>query len=393
MRNTIIYNLNSFNCDCLSMINDGSNSLAIEARKSDFSAPEIVITKADGFTVTEKLTPAAGVIKYTIPQSYYNLSGFISFKITDGDYESEVITIQGVVIESGYSLAVTYISDTSFNLVATKQSGGSGKGEKGDPGDSAYQIAVNNGYVGTETEWLASLKGDPGAQGPKGETGATGPQGPKGDTGETGPQGPKGDTGDPGAQGPKGETGATGPQGPKGDTGETGPQGPKGDTGDPGAQGPKGETGATGPQGPKGDTGATGPQGPKGDTGETGPQGPKGDTGKTGPQGPKGDTGKTGPQGPKGDTGETGPQGPKGDPGESGAAPTTTELYLTAAGWSLNSDGYYYQTATVSGVTADNAVIVDTDNPEIKCTGQAAGTLTFRGIQTVAATVKVMIFG
>ena len=357
MRNTIIYNLNSFNCDCLSMINDGSNSLAIEARKSDFSAPEIVITKADGFTVTEKLTPAAGVIKYTIPQSYYNLSGFISFKITDGDYESEVITIQGVVIESGYSLAVTYISDTSFNLVATKQSGGSGKGEKGDPGDSAYQIAVNNGYVGTETEWLASLKGDPGAQGPKGETGATGPQGPKGDTGETGPQGPKGDTGDPGAQGPKGETGATGPQGPKGDTG------------------------------------ATGPQGPKGDTGETGPQGPKGDTGKTGPQGPKGDTGKTGPQGPKGDTGETGPQGPKGDPGESGAAPTTTELYLTAAGWSLNSDGYYYQTATVSGVTADNAVIVDTDNPEIKCTGQAAGTLTFRGIQTVAATVKVMIFG
>lgn len=314
MRNTIIYDLNSFNCDCLSMVNDGSNSLAIEARKSDFSAPAIVITKADGSTVAENLTPADGVIKYTIPESHYNLSGSISLKITDESYESSIVTIQGVAIESGYSLSVNYISDTSFSLVATKPPSGSGQGEKGDPGDSAYQIAVNNGYTGTEAEWLDSLKGD---------------------------------------------------------------------------------TGATGPQGPKGDTGATGAQGPQGEaftyedfTAEqlaalTGPQGPKGDTGPQGPQGEKGDTGATGPQGPKGD---------KGDPGESGAAPATIELSLTAAGWTLNSDGYYYQTATASGVTASNAVIVDTDNPEIKCTAQAANSLTFRGIQAVAATVKVMIF-
>ena len=50
---------------------------------------------------------------------------------------------------------------------------------------SAYQIAVANGFVGTESEWLASLAGATGPQGPKGETGATGPQGPKGDTGGT----------------------------------------------------------------------------------------------------------------------------------------------------------------------------------------------------------------
>lgn len=29
-------------------------------------------------------------------------------------------------------------------------------------GESAYQIAVNNGFVGTEAEWLLSLKGEPG---------------------------------------------------------------------------------------------------------------------------------------------------------------------------------------------------------------------------------------
>lgn len=33
---------------------------------------------------------------------------------------------------------------------------------KGEEGKSAYQIAVNNGYSGTEQEWLTSLKGDAG---------------------------------------------------------------------------------------------------------------------------------------------------------------------------------------------------------------------------------------
>ncbi len=47
------------------------------------------------------------------------------------------------------------------------QGSGALKGQKGDPGKdgkdgingkSAYQIAVDNGYVGTELEWLESLK-------------------------------------------------------------------------------------------------------------------------------------------------------------------------------------------------------------------------------------------
>ena len=33
-------------------------------------------------------------------------------------------------------------------------------GIKGEDGKSAYQIAVENGFVGTEVEWLASLKGN-----------------------------------------------------------------------------------------------------------------------------------------------------------------------------------------------------------------------------------------
>lgn len=33
----------------------------------------------------------------------------------------------------------------------------------GIAGDSAYEVAVNNGFIGTEAEWLLSLKGEPGA--------------------------------------------------------------------------------------------------------------------------------------------------------------------------------------------------------------------------------------
>ena len=38
-------------------------------------------------------------------------------------------------------------------------------------GESAYQIALNHGFVGTEAEWLASLKGDKGEKGTNGDDG------------------------------------------------------------------------------------------------------------------------------------------------------------------------------------------------------------------------------
>ena len=79
--------------------------------------------------------------------------------------------------------------------------GTGGTGEKGYPGLSAYEVAQENGYTGTEKEWLASLKG---ADGKNGADGKQGPAGKDGAKGETGAQGPKGDKGD---QGEKGEPG------------------------------------------------------------------------------------------------------------------------------------------------------------------------------------------
>ena len=116
-------------------------------------------------------------------------------------------------------------------------------GEDLPRGKSAYEVAVENGFSGTETEWLASLKGATGAPGANGKDGTDGKtpyvgdngnwyigaddtgkpsRGAKGDKGEKGDKGAKGDKGDTGAQGIQGERGIQGVQGAKGDKGDTG---------------------------------------------------------------------------------------------------------------------------------------------------------------------------
>ena len=109
------------------------------------------------------------------------------------------------------------------------------KGEKGDTGAQGPQ--GETGATGPQ-----GPKGETGAtgpQGPKGETGAIGPQGPRGETGATGPQGPKGKDGevtfesltDEQIASLRGEPGAKGEKGEKGDPGAKGEKGEKGDPG------------------------------------------------------------------------------------------------------------------------------------------------------------------
>lgn len=106
------------------------------------------------------------------------------------------------------------INVVSSDIVLAVQVGGltvyGGGGGEGGTGESAYDVAVNNGYVGTESQWLLSLRGAQGLQGPAGSQGAQGIQGPAGDAGAQGIQGVKGDTGNQGIQGPQGPAGADG---------------------------------------------------------------------------------------------------------------------------------------------------------------------------------------
>jgi hypothetical protein len=110
-------------------------------------------------------------------------------------------------------------------------------GPAGPEGKSAYEVAVDDGFVGTETQWLASLEGPQGIQGIQGIKGDKGDKGDQGDPGIQGIQGvpgEKGDKGDKGDQGDQGIQGIQGIQGVKGDTGDKGDKGDKGDQGDSG---------------------------------------------------------------------------------------------------------------------------------------------------------------
>lgn len=247
--------------------------------------------------------------------------------------------------------------------------------DRGPRGYSAYEIDVQNGYTGTEEEWLLSLKGPQGNTGPQGERGLQGPRGQQGIQGEPGPSNslsignvtkgevpsasitgespnqllnltlPKGDKGDMGPRGYQGLKGETGPANtltigtvtksdtpsatitgdapnqvlnlvlPKGDPGEQGPQGERGIQGVPGEQGPRGYQGMRGERGPQGAQGLQGPQGPKGDKGDKGDAFTYSDFTEEQLEllkGPQGNIGPQGPQGPKGDKGD------KGDPGSTG---------------------------------------------------------------------------
>ena len=105
------------------------------------------------------------------------------------------------------------------------------------------QKKLDNGeFVGAQGP--KGEKGDTGAQGPRGEKGDTGERGPQGETGATGPQGPKGKDGevtfesltDEQIASLRGEPGAKGEKGEKGDPGA---QGEKGEKGDPGGDAPQ----------------------------------------------------------------------------------------------------------------------------------------------------------
>jgi hypothetical protein len=123
-------------------------------------------------------------------------------------------------------------------LVGTLSSNGSMVGGMasviGRDGKSAYEVAVKNGFEGTEIEWLESLKGERGDKGEQGIRGLQGEKGDKGDKGERGEQGVQGEQGQQGVQGIQGVKGDTGAKGDKGDKGDKGSKGDKGDTGNSG---------------------------------------------------------------------------------------------------------------------------------------------------------------
>ena len=201
-----------------------------------------------------------------------------------------------IAVKSGLpSLGSTEGAVISADEVSVSEDGSAAAsvGEDLPRGKSAYEVAVENGFSGTEAEWLASLKGEPGAAGADGKDGENGKTPYVGDNGnwyigadDTGKPS-RGAKGEPGQDGvtptfsiESVETGEPGTDAEVTMTGDAPNHGlkfviPRGDKGDTGAAGADGKTPYVGDNGNwfvgSDDTGkpSRGEKGDKGDTGAT----------------------------------------------------------------------------------------------------------------------------
>lgn len=93
-----------------------------------------ISTSGFTYSVKENLTFAAPNEGKTYTRNSYN----IQVPSVDPDEPLELGTVAPVPASGGITLI---------------------KGDKGDDGDDAYQVAVRNGFSGSESAWLASLHG------------------------------------------------------------------------------------------------------------------------------------------------------------------------------------------------------------------------------------------
>jgi hypothetical protein len=122
----------------------------------------------------------------------------------DGSSRSAVLSIVDMRIAE--LSTVVDNADGTLTIPDHTSTGTPGSTGTGGSGESAYETAVANGFVGTEAAWVASLRGPAGPAGPQGPQGVPG----IGSTGPAGPAGPQG------IQGVKGDQGDVGPAGPAG---------------------------------------------------------------------------------------------------------------------------------------------------------------------------------
>lgn len=275
------------------------------------------------------------------------------------------------------------------------------RGEDGISGESAYDIAKrNNPRIGSEKDWLESLRGKDGYDGRDGRDGKDGVV-YKPTKIADGKLYFTSDTSDVVTVDVSGLQGAQGIQGEKGEAGEDGKVPEflnnvkiyqtvygsqasatltpivQGDSiayqlnlvipeGRPGTDGAAGATGERGAKGDRGDIGPRGEKGDKGDRGERGERGEKGAPGQTGPRGDKGD---------KGERGEKGDRGEKGERGATGKAGATPMLKLIS---NEQSNSVSLLSSVDNGSSWDNLgdvggkspklirVLSDPDNPDVQ---------------------------
>jgi hypothetical protein len=92
--------------------------------------------------------------------------GTVTVQVNDTEQVLEVcdyhLDFFAVTDPTTYEIAWNFIGEPEVRLLSAIPADGGAPPWQGDPGLSAYDVAVVNGFVGTEEEWLNSLKGEDG---------------------------------------------------------------------------------------------------------------------------------------------------------------------------------------------------------------------------------------
>ena len=170
-----------------------------DLRSDDWTAPITAIFKADNNAYSVLLDENNTCI---IPWEVLTSAGTVNVSAFCGDRHTSNIA-QFTVVQSGYTEGEmpSEPTPTVYEQILKKFEGkqdrlfaGNGIKINGNvisavDAKSAYVIALEHGFIGSEDEWLASLKG---AKGEKGEQGLQGIQGEKGQNGKDGTNGTNG---------------------------------------------------------------------------------------------------------------------------------------------------------------------------------------------------------
>lgn len=114
------------------------------------------------------------------------------FKVTSGSFEPTSKSIKLIVSNNTEEDEVIIPLQGLLDAIPTIQGQSGTNGTNGRDGKSAYELAVQNGFIGTSIEWLKSLKGEKGDKGDAFTYADFTPtqlaqlKGVKGDTGENG---------------------------------------------------------------------------------------------------------------------------------------------------------------------------------------------------------------
>lgn len=155
---------------------DADDCIALGSFSECTSSDEVSVGNA-GYGISRRVTNLANGINDTDAASVGQLRTIATAIGGGANFVNGFFVPPTITLSSGntHNNVTAAIYDLDGRLHSLEQNPASGpQGPAGPAGASAYQVAVSNGFAGSEADWLASLKGDRGDAGPQGPAGQDG---------------------------------------------------------------------------------------------------------------------------------------------------------------------------------------------------------------------------